>query len=444
MATDIDFSVSKGAKAQLELGLRWHEEGHSGDGLLPSTVAEARRLVSTGKWWPSKVKRAYSFFSRHGAQAGPMRDDKGRPTPKAVAWALWGGDDGFANVKRIRESMLAAERYVDDESGRNADNEATATRQRDAAAATASNGRLVAHMHYLSLTNPEYIPDYKESPMKNTPEAMAAYREAIAHAMEHADLHARMLAGGHVGDEHREMHVAHACRALDMADAMHSVMCEVLGEGIKRDEEEGEEFAVLGGIENSALAQRFSEVAAKVGKLPRSLRAVARQELGRVDADLLEEKLMGAKTDRAALLVLKQQAVESAKAVDRAETERAIEAALDERLITPADAARMRGIDPATKAAASSPWQRSRVERFISERREGGPVAPIARPGAERTVPVADQTARPQVGGGVPIRFTEQRGATLAEATSLAESVAAKLGIDPQKMQARLAASLNG
>jgi len=373
-----------------------------------------------------------------------MRDDKGRPTPKAVAWALWGGDAGFANVKRIRESMLAAER------GRGhggvvaggvvgADNETT-RRQ----VATPLNGRLVAHMHYLSLTDPDLTVSDKESPMKNTPEAMAAYREAIAHAMEHADLHARMLAGGHVGDEHREMHVAHACRALDMADALHGVMCEVLGEGIKRDEEDGEEFAVLGGIENSALAQRFSEVATKVGKLPRSLRAVARQELGRVDADLLEEKLMGAKTDRAALLALKQQAVESAKVVDRAETERAIEAALDERLITPADAARMRGIDPATKAAASSPWQRSRVERFISERREGGPVAPITRPGAERTVPVADQTARPQVGGGVPIRFTEQRGATVAEATSLANDVAAKLGLDPQKMQARMAASLNG
>jgi hypothetical protein len=39
-----------------------------------------------------------------------MRDDKGRPTPKAVAWALWGGDAGFSNVKRIRESMLAEER----------------------------------------------------------------------------------------------------------------------------------------------------------------------------------------------------------------------------------------------------------------------------------------------------------------------------------------------
>lgn len=421
MPSSIDFSVSKGAKEQLEIGLRWHEEGYSGDGLLPSTVAEARRLVRTSSWWPSKVKRAYSFFSRHGAQAGPIRDDKGRPTPKAVAWALWGGDAGFSNVKRIRESMLAEE--------------AAATRRQGNDVA---KSRLVAHMHYLSLTDPEY----EESPMKNTPEAQHAYREAIAHAMEHADMHARMLAGGHVGDEHREMHVAHACRSLDMADDLHRVMCDSIGEGLKRDEE-GEEFAVPGGIENSALAQRFSEVATKVGKLPRSLRAVARQELGRVDADLLEEKLMGAKTDRTALLALKQQAVESAKVVDRAETERAIESALDERLITPADAARMRGIDPATKTASAAPWQRSRVERFIGERREGGPVAPIARPGAERTVAVADQTARPQVNSGVPIRFTEQRGATVAEATSLANDVAAKLGLDPQKMQARMAASLS-
>lgn len=54
----IDFSLSKGAREQLELGLRWHEEGHSGAGLEPRTVAEARRLLKTGTWWPEKVKRA--------------------------------------------------------------------------------------------------------------------------------------------------------------------------------------------------------------------------------------------------------------------------------------------------------------------------------------------------------------------------------------------------
>ncbi len=341
------------------------------------------------------------------------------PTPKAVAWALWGGDAGFSNVKRIRESMLAEERFGDGEATRQQDDEAV-------------KGRLVAHMHYLSLTDPEY----KESPMKNTPEAQHAYRAAIAHAMEHADLHARMLSDGHVGDEHREMHIAHACRALDMADALHGVMCEVLGEGLKRDEE-GEDFTVLGGIENSALAQRFTEVAAKVGKLPRSLRAVVKAELGRVDADLLEEKLMGAKTDRAALLALKQQAVESARVVDRAETERAIEGALDERLITPADAARMRGIDPATKTASAAPWQRNRVERFIGERREGGPVAPIARPGAERTVGEAPAAQQDQA-ASVPVRVGSIRGAANpADIREAAVKLAAAMNLNPDTLLAK-------
>jgi hypothetical protein len=94
-----------------------------------------------------------------------MRDDKGRPTPKAVAWALWGGDAGFANVKRIRESMLAAERGVGVGGASGADSEAIATRQQDAAMAAASNGRLVAHMHYLSLTDPDLTVSDKESPM---------------------------------------------------------------------------------------------------------------------------------------------------------------------------------------------------------------------------------------------------------------------------------------
>lgn len=67
MAPSIDFSVSKGAKAQLELGLRWHEEGHSGDGLLPSTVAEARRRCDSdetgGKWSPCRT-HALPFLNR--------------------------------------------------------------------------------------------------------------------------------------------------------------------------------------------------------------------------------------------------------------------------------------------------------------------------------------------------------------------------------------------
>lgn len=275
--------------------------------------------------------------------------------------------------------------------------------------------------------------------MKNTPEAQLAYRAAIAHAMEHADLHARMLADGHVGDEHREMHIAHAVRALDMADALHGVMCEVLGESLKRDEE-GEDFTILGGIENSALAQRFAEVSAKVGKLPRSIRSVVKAELGRIDADLLEEKLMGAKTDRAALLALKQQAAESAKAVDRAETEKAIESALDERLITPADAQRMRGIDPATKQVSGQPWGRSRVERFVAERREGGPVAPIARPGAERTVSTAPAQQNQTTSSQVPVRIGNIRGASNpADVREAAVKLAAamNLGLDPETLLAK-------
>ena len=41
---------------------------------------------------PEEMRRKGSFLSRMGGSPGPMKDDKGRPTRKALALKAWGAD----------------------------------------------------------------------------------------------------------------------------------------------------------------------------------------------------------------------------------------------------------------------------------------------------------------------------------------------------------------
>lgn len=106
---DIDFSISDGVRKELNKALDWIEEGLGGDGLTSGAKSDARRLLSGGKWWPEKARKAHAFFARHGAQSGPMEAD-GKPTPKRVAWALWGGDAGESQTAKLSRQMDAADK----------------------------------------------------------------------------------------------------------------------------------------------------------------------------------------------------------------------------------------------------------------------------------------------------------------------------------------------
>jgi len=107
---DIDFSISDGVRKELNKALDWIEEGLGGDGLTDGAKADARKLLSGGKWWPEKARKAHAFFARHGAQGGDWQDDKGKPTPKRVAWALWGGDAGESQTAKLSRQMDAADK----------------------------------------------------------------------------------------------------------------------------------------------------------------------------------------------------------------------------------------------------------------------------------------------------------------------------------------------
>jgi hypothetical protein len=449
--TDIDFTASKGAIAELKLGLDWHEQGLSGDGLEPMTVREARRIVSTGKWWPEKVKRAFAFFARHDEQAGPLRDDKGKPTPKAVARALWGGDAGKKDATKLRNAMVAAEKRAAF---------AAAWTAPDApafAALIATSLRSHNSTHYLVRSDNHIAEPTKRSvaakptetkQMKRSPECRAAYRALIHHALEGAEMHTRAMEDGHVADEHRTIHHAMAMRALDHADEMNAISrAAFIGNTASQEPvvdgaiESGEIFNVPAS-RNAELQARFTEVATKCGKLPRSLRSVVAAELGTDDSELVGDKLMGFKLDRTSLIDLRRASVESSKKVDRAETEQAIEQALNEKLIAPADAKRMRGLDPATGAVKGEPWTRSRVERFVSERREVGPIAEVVRPGVERTVQSQVERSTVVAQSAVPIRYGHaQQQLSQQDATILARTVAQNLGLKDGELDSHMAAA---
>jgi hypothetical protein len=74
-------------------GLKYHEEGKSGDGIRPQTVREARQAVEEGDLPDNKPKRMAAWFARHmtDLDTAPKRGDADYPSPGQVAHMLWGG-----------------------------------------------------------------------------------------------------------------------------------------------------------------------------------------------------------------------------------------------------------------------------------------------------------------------------------------------------------------
>lgn len=54
---------------------------------------------------PEEMRRKGSFLSRMGGSPGPMKDEKGRPTRKALALKAWGADSE-AEAKSMGRRLL--------------------------------------------------------------------------------------------------------------------------------------------------------------------------------------------------------------------------------------------------------------------------------------------------------------------------------------------------
>ena len=99
----VDLSAPAFMAASAERGLRLHEEGFSGDGLRPQTVADARSMAN-GEISEAKWRKIAPWIARHLVDLDAIED--GEITPGLVAMLLWGGGS-------TRESAERAQRYAE-------------------------------------------------------------------------------------------------------------------------------------------------------------------------------------------------------------------------------------------------------------------------------------------------------------------------------------------
>jgi HK97 family phage prohead protease len=85
-------------------GLRLHEQGLSGDGLMPATVADARRMANGEPLSEAKWRKIPAWIARHIGDLAAVEGDE--ITPGLVAMLLWGGGSS-------RESALRAQGYAE-------------------------------------------------------------------------------------------------------------------------------------------------------------------------------------------------------------------------------------------------------------------------------------------------------------------------------------------
>ena len=119
--SDIDTMPTDGMATEAQRGLNWRQEHNRGGTAVG--VARANQLVSKERLSISTVKRMFSFFSRHEVDKQGQGFDQGEdgyPSAGRIAWALWGGDAGFAwsrrkveQIKREEEKFLFLDNHIE-------------------------------------------------------------------------------------------------------------------------------------------------------------------------------------------------------------------------------------------------------------------------------------------------------------------------------------------
>ena len=91
----VDLTVNAETQSAAAKGIRLHEDGKSGDGIVPATIRDAVRMARRDELSEDKVRRMPAWFARHEGDWTRGTDDQpGEETPGYVAWLLWGGDPG--------------------------------------------------------------------------------------------------------------------------------------------------------------------------------------------------------------------------------------------------------------------------------------------------------------------------------------------------------------
>jgi hypothetical protein len=106
----VDLKPTAGMAAAAKRGLRLHEEGKSGDGLKPETVARANKLASRDQMNRDWVVEMNAWFKRHAVDKKDGWDEPGSESPGFVAFLLWGGTAGAEfSARKVDELERAGE-----------------------------------------------------------------------------------------------------------------------------------------------------------------------------------------------------------------------------------------------------------------------------------------------------------------------------------------------
>jgi hypothetical protein len=96
----VDLSAPAFMRASAKRGLALHEQGLSGDGLVPQTVEDARKMAS-GQISEAKWRKISPWIARHIVDLDAVQGDE--ITAGLVAMLLWGGGASKASARRAQE-----------------------------------------------------------------------------------------------------------------------------------------------------------------------------------------------------------------------------------------------------------------------------------------------------------------------------------------------------
>ena len=96
----VDLSAPAFMRASAKRGLALHEQGLSGDGLVPQTVQDARDMAA-GQISEAKWRKIGAWIARHIDDLDAVQGDE--ITAGLVAMLLWGGGATKASARRAQE-----------------------------------------------------------------------------------------------------------------------------------------------------------------------------------------------------------------------------------------------------------------------------------------------------------------------------------------------------
>lgn len=113
----VDLSAPEFMRENARRGLRYHEEGLSGDGLVAQTVEDARKMAS-GQVTEAKWRKIAPWIARHMVDLEAEGVKEGEITAGMVAHLLWGSGTTKAEATRAMEYAQRIVERLDEEGAR--------------------------------------------------------------------------------------------------------------------------------------------------------------------------------------------------------------------------------------------------------------------------------------------------------------------------------------